>query len=163
MKSAAVIKPRLLSFFVFLFAMVVCEAETARDSARELEAQHPRAVMLGRAGNYDDALRILDDLLRHYPDNYPVVRDRILITIWKGDCEEALGRFERVRGREHPPYLIVPVSDCLLDQNRPKEAATLVRAGLEHHPEDISLKHAFLKSTLAVESGKPIDEISSLK
>lgn len=158
MKSAAVIKPRLLSFVVSLFAMVVCQAETARDSVREMETQHLRAVMLGRAGNYDDALRILDDLLRDYPGNYPLTRDRILITIWKGDCQGALERFERVRSHDHPPYLIVPVSDCLLDQNRPKEAATLVRAVLEHNPGDDRLQHALLKSTLAVESRKPIDE-----
>lgn len=158
MMSGAVSKPRALAFLVFLFAIIVCDAETARDGARELEAQHLRAVELGRAGKYDDALLILDRLLQDFPDNYPLNRDHILITIWKGDCQGALRRFERVRNHEHPPYLIVPVSDCLLERNRPKEAATLVQAGLDRHPEDADLKHALLKTTLVVDADRPIDE-----
>jgi len=158
MMSGAVSIPRLLSCFVFLFAIIVCDAETTRDDARELEAQHLRAVKLGQAGKYDDALLILDRLLQNFPDNYPLNRDHILITIWKGDCKGALKRFERVRNHEHPAYLIVPVSDCLLERNRPKEAATLVRAGLDRHPEDADLKHALLKTTLVVDVDRPIDE-----
>lgn len=148
----------LLPFFAFLLTVLAYGAETARDSARNLEAQHLRAVELGRAGKYDSALLILDKLLQDFPDDYPLNRDRILITIWKGDCEGALRRFEQVRAHKHPPYLIVPVSDCLLEQNRPKEAAALVLAGLARYPEDANLKHAFLKTTLAVDAERPIDE-----
>jgi hypothetical protein len=150
MMSGSVSMPRLLSFFVFLLVIIVCDAETARDGARELEVQHSRAVQLGRAGKYDDALLILDRLLQNYPDNYPLNRDHILITIWKGDCQGALSRFERVRNHEHPPYLIVPVSDCLLERNRPKEALTLVRIGLEGHPDDPALQHSLLKATVGL-------------
>jgi tetratricopeptide (TPR) repeat protein len=158
MMSGAVSKPRLLLFFISLFAICVCVAEPARNSTREMEAQHTRSVELGRAGKYDDALRILDKLLQDFPDNYPYNRDHILITIWKGDCKGALTRFEQIRAHEHPPYLIIPVSDCLLDQSRPKEAATLVRTGLDRYPEDANLKHALLKATLAVDAALPIDE-----
>ena len=158
MMSGAVSIPRLLSFFISLFAICVCLAEPARNSTRELEAQHTRSVELGRAGKYDDALRILDKLLQDFPDNYPYNRDHVLITIWKGDCKMALRRFEQVRAHEHPPYLITSVSDCFLEQNRPKEAATLVREGLNRYPEDANLKHALLKATLAVDAALPIDE-----
>lgn len=156
--SGLVIKRRLLPCVFLLLSIAPGHAQSVRDSARDVEAQHLRAVELGRAGSYDDALRILDGLLREYPDDYALNRDHILITIWKGDCEGALRRFEQVRAHEHPPYLIVPVSDCLLDQNRPREAATLVRAGLGRYPEDANLRHALLKTTLAVEADRPIDE-----
>lgn len=149
---------RLLPFLAFLSVVIVCGAETTRVSARSLEAQHTRAVEMGRAGKYDDALSILDKLLQEHPDNYPLHRDHVLITIWKGDCKAALKGFEKVRSHEHPPYLTVPVSDCLIEQNRPKEAATLVRTGLQRNPDDASLGHALLKATLVVEADRPIDE-----
>lgn len=158
MVPGAHIRRQLLPFIFLLLFISPDRVESVSRRAPELEAQHLQAVKLGRAGKYDDALRILDKLLRDFPDDYPLNRDHILITIWKGDCEDALGRFRRVRRHEHPPYLIVPVSDCLLEQNRPKEAATLARDGLKLNPGDASLEHALLKSTLVVEAGRPIDE-----
>lgn len=158
MVLGAHIRRLLLPFIFFLLFISPDRVESVNGRTPELEAQHLRAVKLGRAGKHDDALRILDRLLLDRPADYPLNRDRILITIWKGDCEEALKRFRRVRSQEHPPYLIVPVSDCLLEQNRPKEAATLARNGLARHPGDASLEHALLKSTLVVEANRPIDE-----
>lgn len=148
---------RLLLPFIFL-SLFVSPDRVESVGTGALDAQHQRAVKLARAGKHDEGLRILDGLIQDFPGNYPLHRDHILITIWKGDCEDALRHFGRVRSHEHPPYLIVPVSDCLLDQNRPKEAATLVRDGLARHPGDTSLEHALRKSTLVVEAGRPIDE-----
>lgn len=150
---------RLWLPFIFLLLFVSPDrVESVGTGADALEAQHLHAVKLARAGKHDEALRILDGLIQDFPDNYPLHRDHILITIWKGDCEDALRHFRRVRSHEHPPYLIVPVGDCLLDQNRPNEAAALARDGLARHPGDASLDHALSKATLVVEAGRPIDE-----
>jgi len=156
MVSGARFRRLWLPFIFFSLFVSPDRVESVGNGA--LEAQHLHAVKLARAGKHDEGLRILDGLIQDFPDNYPLHRDHILITIWKGDCEDALRHFQRVRSQEHPPYLIVPVSDCLLDQNRPKEAATLVRDGLARHPGDTSLDHALRKTTLVVEAGRPIDE-----
>lgn len=145
MMSGAVSKPRVLAFLVFLFAIIVCDAETARDSARELEAQHLRAVELGRAGKYDAALLILDRLLQNFPDNYPLNRDHILITIWKGDCRSAVRRYEAIRDYPDPePYLVLPVSECLIKVGRTDEAVALLDREQRRSPgnADLSAAHA---------------------
>lgn len=114
-------------------------------------AEHDRAVELARAGRYDEGLAILYRLLERFPDDYPLQRDTVVILTWKGDCEEALQRFARLRGRgDLEPYLIVPVSDCLLAAERPKEAAWLVRRALARHPGHEGLEHALLKAQVAL-------------
>lgn len=152
------IQPRLLPFFASLLAVVVCNADTAGDRLRERDREHTRAVELGRANKYDESLKILDKLIQGFPEEYPLRRDRILVTIWKGDCREALRHFEKVRNHEHPPYLAVPVSDCMLEQGRTREAVGVARAGTERHPDDANLRHALLKTTLALDAERPIDE-----
>ncbi len=113
--------------------------------------EHTRGVQLARAGQHDAALGVLLPLLAQFPDDYPLQRDVILITTWKGDCPDALRRFARARNRpDLEPYLVVAVSDCLLEGNRPKEARWLTRRTLERNPGDESLRHAFLKADLVL-------------
>jgi hypothetical protein len=116
-------------------------------------------VRLAREGQYDAGLRVLEPFLRLYPDHYPLQRDAILIAIWKNDCKAALVRYERVRGRPDPePYFAVPVADCLLESNRPKEAMTLLRTSATHHPQDESLAHALAKAEVALRLGDDLDD-----
>ena len=123
--------------------------------------EHTRGVGLARAGQHDEGLAVLLPLLARFPDDYPLQRDVILITLWKGDCRDALRRFERVRQRaDLEPYLVVPVSDCLLDANRPKEARRLVRQTLARHPGNESLGTALLKIDLVLRVDENIDEDS---
>jgi hypothetical protein len=125
-------------------------------------AEHTRAVQLARSGQYDASLKILLPLIARFPDDYPLQRDVILVTLWQGDCAGALQRFERVYSRnDHPPYLVVPISDCLLSSNRPKEAHRLARLTLAQHPDDESLRNAFVKADLALRVDSNIDEESA--
>ena len=96
--------------------------------------EHTRGVQLARAGHYEEGLGVLLPLLARFPEDYPLQRDVILITLWKGDCPGALKRFERVRHRpDLEPYLVVPLNDCLLAANRPNEARRLTRLAHERH------------------------------
>ncbi|HCU53278.1 MAG TPA: hypothetical protein DIC36_03020 [Gammaproteobacteria bacterium] len=129
------------------------------DGIESTYAEHTRGVELARAGQYEEGLRVLLPLLARFPDEYPLQRDIILITIWKGDCQDALQRFERLRARQDlEPYLVAPVSRCLLDANRPKEARYLTRQALQRHPDDVSLQNAFLEADLALRIDENIDE-----
>jgi tetratricopeptide (TPR) repeat protein len=123
-----------------------------------VRVKHTQAIALARAGNYDEGLTILESLLIRFPDNYPLQRDAILITIWKGDCEDAVQRFHGLSGQPaFEPYFIIPVSDCLLATNRPLEAITLVRSGLEQYPEHKGLEHALAKAMIAYRIDKRTD------
>lgn len=112
-------------------------------------AEHERAVTLGRAGDYDASLRILDRLLRAFPDDHALNRDATVIASWKGDCVGALRRFERIRRADHvEPYVIGPVADCAVARAREGETVgaisvlqTLVRDAPEPYPlrRDITL------------------------
>ena len=125
------------------------QAESTRNGSPASDKEHLRAVTLGREGRYDEALDILYRLTRSHPGNYSYQRDLVIIAAWKGDCVTALKEFEKIRGAtELEPYLVIPVSDCMLERNRPREALTLSRTALKRHPEDSSLTYAVLKATL---------------
>lgn len=82
-------------------------------------AAHARAVELAREGRHDEGQAILRELLARFPDDYPLNRDYILISQWKGDCDEALARFERIRHRPRlDDYLIPAVADCAVQRAR---------------------------------------------
>ena len=113
-------------------------------------AEHTRGVGLARAGEYQQGLDVLSPLLLRFPDDYPLQRDFVLITIWKGDCSDALRRFRRIR--HHPglePYLVIPVSGCLRAANRPLESQVLLQRALAAHPDDKALQDAWLEANVA--------------
>lgn len=122
-------------------------------------AEHTRGVELARAGRHEEGLAVLLPLLARFPDDYPLQRDVILITLWKGDCPDALRRFERIDN--HPdlePYLVTPIGQCLLAANRPREARRLARLALLRHPEDSGLQNLFLQTDIALRVDANLDE-----
>ena len=134
-------------------------ADVVPDRIETTYAEHTRGVNLARSGRHDEALNVLLPLLQRFPDDYPLQRDVVLISAWKGDCSGALTRFERLR--HYPdlePYLIVAVTDCLLDANRPQEARRLARRARERYPEDESLRDAFLKADFVLRVDQNRDE-----
>jgi len=97
------------------------DAIAATPGIESTYAEHTRGVELARAGQYDDGLKTLLPLLERFPNDYPLVRDVVLINAWKGDCDAALDYFGRIRARPtFDDYLIGPVANC---------AVVLARAG----------------------------------
>lgn len=134
-------------------------ADDSPDKIESTYTEHTRGVNQARAGQYDEALSVLLPLLQRFPDDYPLQRDVVLISAWKGDCRSALKYFERLR--QYPdlePYLVVAMTDCLLDANRPQEARRLVRRAYERHPDDESLRNAFLKADFVLRVDQNRDE-----
>jgi hypothetical protein len=140
---------------------IVAHAAEPPTGIESTYAEHTHAVQLARAGEYAQSLNILLPLLARFPDDYPLQRDVILVTLWQGDCAGALQRFERVSNRDdNPPYLIVPISDCLLNANRPNEAHRLTRLALEQHPDNQALRNAYVKAELVLRVDQNLDEES---
>jgi biofilm PGA synthesis protein PgaA len=134
-------------------------ADARYERIEQTYPEHTRAVELGRAGRYDEALAILDRLLADFPTAYPLQRDATLITIWKGDCSGGLRRFEEIGGNSRiEPYLAVPVSDCLLAARRPREAMTVVVTSLRAFPDDPDLLYARQKAEIALRLDAGIGE-----
>ena len=134
---------RLLPCLFFLIVSP-CHAETALTGAQELDTEHQRGVKLAREGRYDDGLAVLAALQKKYPDSYPLERDIIVITAWKGDCRSVVRRYERLRNHPDPePYFILPVSECLGKIGRIDEAISLLNEGQKRWPDDSSLVSAY--------------------
>jgi hypothetical protein len=119
-------------------------ADIAYPTIEATFSEYERAVMLGRAGDHAAALRILDRLLRAFPDDYPLNRDATVIASWKGDCAGALRRFERIRRAENlEPYVVGPVADCAVAQARAGEtvaAVSVLQTLLRHASDPYPLK-----------------------
>jgi predicted Zn-dependent protease len=95
------------------FAPPAAGAPAAPRKIEDTYAEHTRAVELARAGRHDAALVILRRLLGQFPDDYPLNRDYILVSAWKGDCPGALRHYEKVKARpSFEPYFVQAVADC---------------------------------------------------
>ena len=146
MRSEALIK-RLLPYLFFLIAISPGYGETVRENAQELDAEHQRGVNLAREGHYDAGLTVLRALNEKYPDYYPLERDIVIITAWKGDCRAAVRRYERIRDHPEPePYFILPVSECLIKAGRINEAISLLNKGQRSWPDDPDLASAYAEA-----------------
>ena len=93
---------RLLPYLFFLTAISPCHAENERESARELDAEHRRGVELAREGYYDAGLAVLTALLGKYPGFYPLERDIVIVTAWKGDWRATVSRSAGIRAYPYP-------------------------------------------------------------
>lgn len=132
--------------FLLLFLLVIspCHAESVGESAPELDSEHQRGVSLAREGRHDEALDVLTALLEKYPGNYPVERDIVVITAWKGDCRATVRRHWLIRDYPDPePYYVIPVSECMIEVGRINEAITLLNETQKQWPSEISLASAY--------------------
>jgi hypothetical protein len=94
-------------------------ASAAEPGIESTYADHTRGVELARAGRYDEGLAVLVPLVQRFPNDYPLVRDVVLINTWKGDCVTALRYFDRIRSRPTlDDYLLQPVADCAVKRAR---------------------------------------------
>jgi biofilm PGA synthesis protein PgaA len=135
---------RLLPLVFLLLLISPCRAESVDESGRELESEHQRGVILAREGRHDEALAVLAALLEKYPGHYPIERDIVVITAWKGDCRASVLRHERIRDySDHEPFYILPVSECLIKVGRINEAISLLDAGQKRWPHDPDLASAY--------------------
>ncbi|MDH3514285.1 MAG: hypothetical protein OEM83_05380, partial [Gammaproteobacteria bacterium] len=110
---------------------------------RELDTEHQRGVALARAGRHDEALAVLLALAAKYPAHYPVERDIVVITAWKGDCRATVRRHWPIRDYPDPePYYVIPVSSCMIEVGRLNEAIALLEDAQKRWPSDASLASA---------------------
>lgn len=121
------------------------------------------AVVHARQGRHAPALVVLEELAARDPDNAPLLADVVAIHAWRPDCPAAIARYEPLRGREPlDAWFVIPVADCLIALDRPREAAGLTRAALERAPEDERLQHLLEKARGGLPAAERGDPYSAL-
>lgn len=120
--------------------IVLAVAASTGSAANPVDA-HRKAVELGRAGDYAQALAMLRQLLEHDPANYDVRRDAILIAAWSGDCRAAIRDYRLLGNHDaHENYLLATVGECLSDLDRPRRALALLHDARQRYPADSEIQ-----------------------
>ena len=143
-----VIRIQIIGILFWSFAsLAVAEpARAAKDAPQDNDSQQDKGVQLAREGKYQEGLAILQKLLDKNPGNYAVRRDYVIIATWAGDCDLALENYEKIKtAKQQEGYLIVAVSDCLNEQNRPEEAIELLRKAEKQTPDDEEVKQKLVE------------------
>jgi len=132
----------LIQFTVaLLFFATSGLAPAATLSDKEAAAELSRGVEIAREGHYDQGLEILQAVLEQTKNQYPVLRDIVIITTWKEDCPAALQAYEEIHNHpEQEAYLIAPVSRCLYEVGKEQEAFDKLQAGIKQWPGDKELQ-----------------------
>lgn len=130
----------IFTFLIFSISGFI-STQAAPLSEIQIQQEHNRGVELARSGKHKEGLEILHSLLTQAPDNYPLLRDIIIITTWDDDCPSALQLYKPIQDRSgQEPYLIAPVSECLYNSGNQSDAISKLKAGIEQWPEDSGLK-----------------------
>lgn len=144
---------------LFTAFISVCQAQSQTEQTNDFEAEHERGVNLARQGKLDEGLNILQRLIDQHPDDYSLQRDYVIIATWKGRCDIALERYQKIHHYDRQePYLIVPVSECLADRKSYKSAIALLRKGRQWWPDDEDVKNT-LNSVLADSKRDSMSEV----
>lgn len=121
------------------------------------DAQHERAVQLGRQQKYAESVAIFEAILRGDPKNYPARRDYVIVATWMGRCDLALKQYEKIASvPDQEIYLVGPVAQCLADAGEPQKAIALLsdahrRSGDEESQDALRrIKHRFALDRRAV-------------
>lgn len=88
-------------------------------------ATQERAVSLARGGEFDEALVLLGELHRRYPDNQAVAYDYLTVLGWAGRDLEAAALAEGLDLGRAPAYVLEAVGKALRNTQRFHDAAVL--------------------------------------
>ena len=137
--------------------------ETKKIPESEVESLYKRAIDLAHDDKHDAALKILKPVTIQYPDKYPIRRDYVVISAWKGDCDESLDKFQSIKDRANKePYLITAVSECMAKNRYHDEALALLSEGKKNHPDDKDIKSNYDYLVKSIElDRKPEIELSA--
>jgi biofilm PGA synthesis protein PgaA len=110
---------------------VVAPAGTQLDTLKQ------RALTAARRGEYPRALGALDDLAAQHPDRVDVLQDKVVVLIWAGRGEEAVGLYETLStGAAPPAYVARDVARAYRDLKQFEQAEAIYRLLLARDPAD---------------------------
>jgi len=133
----------LCLFVILIFLPLNSTAQTSTAVTPEFEEQHRRAVDFAHKDQHDKSLSMLRKLLKTHPTYYPVLRDYVIISTWNNDCDDALKYYKKIaKYPDQESYLIIPVSECMVEAGQLEEAKKLLQRGYLKYPNDKDLKEA---------------------
>jgi len=98
-------------------------------AAGDLSVLNLRAATLTKAGEYEQAARIFEEILRANPDYFPAAFNAAEVQFLRGDREGALETFRRLRQRDPQNELLrFKVFLCQISLGRDGEAEKTARA-----------------------------------
>lgn len=138
--AIAIAIAKIIAIIGLLFGGPAYSADEEQTTALNDNPQHEQGVQLAREGKPREGLAILQKLIEKDPGNYAVRRDMVIIATWADDCALALKHYEKIKNvQDQEAYLLVPVSECLAEQDRLADAIKLLKKGAEQWPEDEEL------------------------
>ena len=128
---------------VGVFLLVQSPTGQAATIDREASRIQKHALAMARSGNHKAALQLLEGLLARYPDHYPFQRDAIVIASWNKDCALVVKLYNGIApaNRNHPKVLL-PVAECLRQQNRVRAAIRALESGQQANPRNKAIEKA---------------------
>jgi len=133
-----------LEFDLLLQQKKYTEAETLLDRFPALAKKrrielirqlHREGVMLGRAGNYPAAQRLLDAALRQSKNDPAILSDQIVIYAWANQPRQALERFEKLPSDfKTPPYVLPEIARSYRETHQLEKAIEYYRKVLANAP-----------------------------
>lgn len=125
-------------------------------------SQHENAVKLAREGKYNQAITILETLLKKKPTDKSLLYDYIVVLSWAGKDEEALVSFKKIeKDGKIPLYVLSAAAQSARRNKRTEGALTLYKRVLDQQPGHLPAQIGI--GLLHADKGAPDEAIAHLK
>lgn len=148
----------MLAIDVSLLLLMLSQTrvEVSYSTIESTYSEHTQAVKKARSGDHQGGLLILQRLLQHFPNDYSLQRDYVIVTAWSGDCKKAIKRFHRIKNsKKHKGYFLAQVGECMVKQERYHDAIALLRKANRKYPDNKDIKYYLLQAKIRLASTLP--------
>ena len=129
--------------------------------AKDLDAEHDRAVFLARDGNYDESLSLLEVLLFQTEWTETILHDYLIILSWSGDYERVLEHAARLKIDKAPRQVAAAIAWSARELERYEYARTLYQDMIQRFPDQLDVHLGYFLCT--AEAGNPETALEGLK
>jgi len=128
----------------------------AETSLPEYQIIQRNAMALARSGGYQQAIPILEKILREHPGDNRTRRDLMAVYSWAGKCRKSLRLYRRFKRDDIDDRVsVAAAAQCLVKDERYLEANAILTPAREKYGYDRKILDLYLETRAKLEKKKP--------
>jgi len=138
---------------LFSFSTATIAADV---SAPNYEILQKNAMAQARSGEYDQAIPVLESIVRKHPDDRRSKRDLLAVYSWAGKCRGTFRLYHQFKSYEiDDPVTLAAVGSCLIKDERYLEANRVLTPAREKYSYDRKILDLYLNVRKQLATYKP--------
>jgi len=141
---------------VGIFYLAISGEAHAEPTLPEYQIIQRNAMALARSGEYQQAIPILEKILREHPEDNRTKRDLMAVYSWAGKCRKSLRLYRQFKRNDIDDRVsVAAVAQCLIKDERFLEANAILTPAREKYGYDRKILDLYLETRARLDKKKP--------